>query len=143
MASSDVVVTVRDVEGNAFRIRHALSPGEVGALHRIFKEESLPVEFNDRHRFLLAVAENGRVAGGLFYELDPGGGSAHMDKVVVAHRFRHKGLAAALMDELANRLLAMGVGTLTTGFFRPRLFYRHGFRIDPHHAGLVKDLRAG
>ncbi len=142
-ATSDVVVTVRDADGSFFSIRHALSRREVEALHRLFLDEKLPVTFHDRHRFLVAVADDGRVAGGLFYELDAAGCTAHMDKVVVAHRFRGQGLATALMGELANRLLAMDIGTLTTGFFRPKFFYRHGFRIDPQHAGLVKDLRAG
>lgn len=140
-ATSDVVVTVRDADGSFFSIRHALRQREVEALHRLFLDEMLPVDFHHRHRFLVAVADDGRVAGGLFYELDATKRAAHMDKVVVAYRFRGKGLAAALMDELANRLRAMDIITLTTGFFRPQFFYRHGFRIEPHHAGLVRDLR--
>jgi predicted N-acetyltransferase YhbS len=63
-----------------------------------------------------------------------------MDKVVVADRFRKKGVAGALLEELCNRLKTEGYRSLTTGFFRPQFFYRYGFTVERRYAGLVRSL---
>ena len=76
----------------------------------------------------------------LFYEDEEDGTSAHLEKIVVAERFRKKGVADGLMRELFNRLRATGVKTVTTGFFRPEFFYAYGFAIEKRYAGLVKNL---
>jgi len=39
---SDMVVTTMDADGDPFQIRHALSPREVGRLHRMFLAASFP-----------------------------------------------------------------------------------------------------
>jgi GNAT superfamily N-acetyltransferase len=140
---SDMVVTITDVDGNPFQIRHALNPREVGRLHRLFLAARLPVQFRPEHRFLVAVNERGSLAGGLFYELQPEGRTAHMDKIVVAERFQRKGVAAALLEELSKRLRNAGFQSLTTGFFRPQFFYQHGFTIEGKYAGLVRSLADG
>jgi GNAT superfamily N-acetyltransferase len=140
---SDMVVTVTNADGDAFQIRHALSPREVARLHRMFLAAKLPVEFRSDHRFLIAVNERGILMGGLFYELQPESRTAHMDKIVVSERFRRKGVGAALLEELFKRLRASGFQSLTTGFFRPQFFYRHGFVIEGGYAGLVRSLAQG
>ncbi len=137
---SEMVVTVADVDGNPFQIRHALSPREVGRLHRLFLTAKLSVQFRPEHRFLIAVNERGSLLGGLFYELQPEARTAHMDKVVVAERFQRKGVAAALLEELCKRLGTAGFQSLTTGFFRPQFFYRLGFTVEGRYAGLVRSL---
>jgi len=101
------------------------------------------VQFRPEHRFLVAVNERGALMGGLFYELQPDARTAHMDKVVVAERYQRKGVAAALLEELCQRLKAAGLQSLTTGFFRPQFFYRHGFVIEGRYAGLVRSLEDG
>jgi long-chain acyl-CoA synthetase len=63
-----------------------------------------------------------------------------MDKIVVAERFRRKGIAGALLEELCKRLATSGCESVTTGFFRPQLFYGHGFRVERRYAGLVRRL---
>ena len=137
---SDMVVTITDVDGNPFQIRHALNPREVGKLHRLFLAARLPVQFRPEHRFLVAINERGSLAGGLFYELQPEARTAHMDKIVMAERFQRKGVAAALLEELSKRLRNSGFLSLTTGFFRPQFFYRHGFTVEGRYAGLVRPL---
>ena len=137
---SDMVVTMMDADGDPFQIRHALSPREVGRLHRMFLAAKLPVQFRPEHRFLVAVNERGILMGGLFYELQPEARTAHMDKVVVAERYQRKGVAAALLEELCKRLRTSGFQSLTTGFFRPQFFYRLGFVIEGRYAGLVRSL---
>ena len=116
---SDMVVTMMDADGNTFQIRHAVSPREIGRLHRMFLAAKLAVEFRAEHRFLVAVNERGVLMGGLFYELQPEARTAHMDKVVVSERYQRKGVAAALLEELFKRLKTSGFQSLTTGFFRP------------------------
>ncbi len=138
---SEMVVTLTDADGNPFQIRHALSPREVGRLHRLFLTAKLSVQFRPEHRFLVAVNERGNLMGGLFYELPPEARTAHMDKVVVAERFQRKGVAAALLEELCKRLETAGFESLTTGFFRPQFFYQHGFTIERRYAGLVRSLK--
>jgi hypothetical protein len=49
-------------------------------------------------------------------------------------------VAAALLEELCKRLKTAGFQSLTTGFFRPQFFYRHGFVIEGRYAGLVRSL---
>ncbi len=137
---SDMVVTIVDADGDTFQIRHALSPREVGRLHRMFLAAKLSVEFRPEHRFLVAVNERGILMGGLFYELQREARSAHMDKVVVSERYQRKGVAAALLEELFKRLKTSGFQSLTTGFFQPQFFYRLGFVIEGGYAGLVRSL---
>jgi GNAT superfamily N-acetyltransferase len=138
---SEMVVTLDDADGHPFRIRHALSPKEVGRLHGLFVTAKLPVQFRPDHRFLVAVNERGHLIGGLFYEVDPEGQTAHMDKIVVAERFQRKGVAGDILEELCNRLRTAGYRSLTTGFFRPQFFYRYGFTVERNYAGLVRSLQ--
>jgi GNAT superfamily N-acetyltransferase len=139
---AEMVVTLEDAEGNPYRIRHGLSPKEVGRLHSLFLAANLPVQFRPDDRFLVAVHERGNLIGGLFYEADAEARTAHMDKIVVAERFQRKGVAGALLEELSNRLRTAGYRSLTTGFFRPQFFYRYGFTVERRYAGLVKYLGA-
>ena len=137
---SEMVVTREDGEGTPYQIRHALSAKEVGRLHQFFLTAKLSVQFRPEHRFLVAVNERGSLIGGLFYEEQPEGRTAHMEKVVVVHRFQGRGIARALIDELRNRLRAAGCRSLSTGFFRPQFFYRMGFSVERGYAGLVQSL---
>ena len=137
---SEMVVTLADADGNPVLVRHALSPREVGKLHRLFLAAKLPVQFRPEHRFLVAMNERGSLLGGLFYEVHPEERSAHMDKIVVAERFQRKGVAAALIEELCKRLQTAGIRSLTTGFFRPQFFYQLGFSVEGRYAGLVRAL---
>ena len=90
--------------------------------------------------FVLLVNDRSQVVGGVYYEIEEDGQNGHLEKIVVAEPYRRKGVADALMNELAARLRAAGVRTLTTGFFRPEYFYGYGFRIEKKYAGLVKNL---
>ncbi|MCU0302796.1 MAG: AMP-binding protein [Thermoanaerobaculales bacterium] len=138
---SEMVVTCLDSEGRPYRIRHALSPKEIARLHRLFLAAKLPVQFRPEHRFLVAVSDRGHLLGGLFYEVDEASATAHMDKIVVSEGARGLGVAGSLLDELANRLRAESFRWLTTGFFRPQFFYRHGFSVERRYAGLVRPLQ--
>jgi long-subunit acyl-CoA synthetase (AMP-forming)/N-acetylglutamate synthase-like GNAT family acetyltransferase len=137
---SDIVVTLEDTDHNVFRVRHALNPKEVERLLRLFLAAKLDVRFRMEHHYLVAINEREQIIGGIYYELDDEGDSAHLEKIVVAERYRSKRVAHSLMQELFNRLRSAGIRTLTTGFFRPDYFYAYGFRVEKRHAGLVKDL---
>jgi GNAT superfamily N-acetyltransferase len=121
-------------------VRHALSPKEVARLHRLFLAASLDVRFRPEHQYLVAVNDKGTLIGGIFYELEDEGRSAHLEKIVVAERYRKKGVADGLMKEFFNRVAASGAVAVTTGFFRPEYFYGYGFKIEKRYAGLVKEL---
>jgi len=137
---SDVVVTLEDTDRHPFRVRHVLNPKEVERLLRLFLAAKLDVQFRLEHQHLVAINERAHIIGGLYYELDDEGDSAHLEKIVVAERYRRKRVAHGLMQEFFNRLRAAGIQTLTTGFFRPEYFYGYGFRVEKRHAGLVKNL---
>ena len=139
---SEIVVAFEDLDGNAFRVRHALSPKEVERLHRLFLTAKLEVRFRLEHRYLVASSDRGMIIGGIYYEIDETGQTAHLEKIVVAESYRRKGVADRLMKELFNRLSAAGVKAVTTGFFRPQYFYSYGFNIEKRYAGLVKQLAA-
>jgi len=137
---SEIVVNLEDHEGSRFRVRHALNPKEVGRLHRLFLGAKLDVHFRPEHRYLVAMNDRQQILGGIYYEVEEGGETAHLEKIVVAEAWRRKGVADGLMKELFNRLRAAGVKAVTTGFFRPEYFYAYGFRIEKRYAGLVKSL---
>ncbi len=137
---SEIVVTLEDSDGNSFRVRHALLPKEVERLHRLYHAANLEVRFQPEHRYLVAINEREQIIGGIYYEIEEGGANAHLEKIVVAQRYRRKGVADGLMQDFFNRLRAAGVKRLTTGFFRPEYFYGYGFRIEKRYAGLVKSL---
>ena len=139
-ALGDIVVTLEDQDGAPFQVRHALSPKEVGRLHRLFVAAKLDVGFRAEHQYLVAVNDRGILIGGIFYELEDEGRNAHLEKIVVAERLRKKGVADGLMKEFFNRVRAAGATTVTTGFFRPEYFYGYGFKIEKRYAGLVKEL---
>jgi long-chain acyl-CoA synthetase len=137
---TEIVMTLEDLDGNTFRVRHALMPKEVERLHRLFLAAKLDVRFRPEHKYLLAINDREQIIGGIFYEFEASGETAHLEKIVVAQRFRRKGVAEGLMREFFNRLRAAGVKRVTTGFFRPEYFYAHGFKIEKRYAGLVKSL---
>lgn len=136
----DIVVTLEDQDGAPFQVRHALSPKEVGRLHRLFVAAKLDVRFRPEHEYLVAVNDRGILIGGIVYEMEDEGRGAHLEKIVVAERLRKKGVADGLMKEFFNRIRAAGATTVTTGFFRPEYFYGYGFKIEKRYAGLVKEL---
>ena len=139
-SQSDIVVTLADQDGASFQVRHALSPKEVGRLHRLFLAAKLDVRFRAEHAYLVAVNDRGIPIGGIVYEMEDEGRSAHLEKIVVAERYRKKGVADGLMNEMFNRMRAAGAIAVTTGFFRPEYFYAYGFKIEKRYAGLVKPL---
>jgi len=136
----DIVVTLEDHDGAPFQVRHALSPKEVGRLHRLFVAAKLDVRFRAEHQYLVAVNDRGILVGGIVYEMEDEGRGAHLEKIVVAERVRKQGVADGLMKEFFNRVRAAGATTVTTGFFRPEYFYGYGFKIEKRYAGLVKEL---
>jgi len=139
-SQSEIVVTLEDQDGRPFRVRHALNPKEVGRLLRLYQAARLDVRFRPEHRYLVAMNDREQIVGGIYYEVEEDGSSAHLEKIVVAEAYRRKGVADGLMHEFLNRLRSAGVETVTTGFFRPGYFYKFGFRIEKRYAGLVKSL---
>jgi long-subunit acyl-CoA synthetase (AMP-forming)/ribosomal protein S18 acetylase RimI-like enzyme len=137
---SEMVVRLEDEDGDAFHVRHALTPKEVARLHRLFLAAKLDVRFRPEHQYLVAMSERGLLIGGIYYELEDDGHQAHLEKIVVAERYRRKGVADGLMNEFCHRMRAAGASAVTTGFFRPEYFYAYGFKIEKRYAGLVKEL---
>jgi long-subunit acyl-CoA synthetase (AMP-forming)/GNAT superfamily N-acetyltransferase len=138
--SSEMVVRLEDQDGNMFRVRHAMSPKEVGRLHQLFLAARLDVRFRPEHQYLVALNERGQIIGGIYYDIEEEDRAAHLEKIVVAEPYRKKGVADGLMKDFFNRLATMGVERVSTGFFRPQYFYAYGFRIEKRYAGLVKTL---
>jgi hypothetical protein len=137
--SPGVVVKLEDYDGNGFWIRQPLSPKEISKLHQLFLDNNLPVNFRSDDHFLVAISERGYIIGGLFYKYTDKH-MVYMDKIVVANRFRKKGISEGLMNEFFNRLRDEHIDYVTTGFLRPEYFYRFGFKIERKYAGLVKEL---
>ena len=135
----DVEVALFDADGTRFRVRGPVSPREEARLLTLFHEANLTVTFAPEHEFLLAINDDDQVIGGLFY----GGVSkdrAHLEKIVVAHKHRRKGLSDGLMAEFMRRLRSRGVRSVVAGFFRPEYLRRFGFHPEPFFSGLVRDL---
>ncbi len=136
---TDIVVTLEDNQGRPYRVRRPVSPKEVGRLHRLFIAAKLDVQFRSEHHYLVAVNERGSIIGGIFYEPDEENRTAHLEKIVVAERYRKLGVGEGLMNEFFNRLRAAGAQTVNTGFFRPSYFYRFGFLGGQAPGGIGED----
>lgn len=136
---ANLVVQVQDQEGNYFHIRKPITPKEISKLYQLYLESNLQVNFKPEHHFLIAKSERGSIIGGLFYTYFENG-VVHMDKIVVAERYRRNGVSEAIMNEFFNRIKDEGYKFITTGFFRPEYFYRFGFKIEKKYSGLVKEL---
>ncbi|MDY0082636.1 MAG: GNAT family N-acetyltransferase, partial [Ignavibacteriaceae bacterium] len=135
----NLVVQLRDDDGNAFTIRNPVSPKEISKLYQLYLEENLNVNFRPEHEFLVAVSDRGFIIGGAFYYRS-GETIVHMEKIVVSNRYRRKGISEGIMNELFNRVKSENYKFVTTGFFRPEYFYRFGFKIERKYSGLVKEL---
>lgn len=136
---TDVVVTLHDDSGGLFRVRVPILPREVGQLLHLFHEANLPVTLAPEHEYLLAIDDQNKVIGGLFYRIVTAD-RAYLEKIVVARRHRNKGISDGLMYEFMRRLRSRGVRRVETGFFRPEYMLRFGFRTEPQHSGVVRDL---
>lgn len=135
----NLVVQLRDDDGNAFTIRNPISPKEISKLYQLYLEENLSVNFRTEHEFLVAVSDRGFIIGGAFYYRSDES-TVHMEKIVVSNRYRRKGISEGIMKELFNRMKSENYKFVTTGFFRPEYFYRFGFKIERKYSGLVKEL---
>ena len=137
--SSNLVVQYTDTEGNPFFIRKPISPKEISKLHQLFLEANLSINFKPEHDYLVAVSERGFIIGGLFFFLQSDD-HVHMEKIVVANRFRRKGISERIMNEFFDRMKSVNIHFITTGFFRPEYFYKFGFKIAKKYSGLVKEV---
>lgn len=136
---SDVVIHLEDYDGEDYLVRRPITPKEISKLHQIFMHAQMPVNFRPEHHFLVAVSGRGHIVGGLFFSyLDKQ--TVYMEKVVVANRYRRKGISEGLMNEFFQRMHGEHINMLTTGFFRPEYFYRFGFKVERKYSGLVKRL---
>ena len=138
---TEVVLGLRDEEGNRFWIRAPATPREVARLLAIFHESNLHVTFTGEHEYLIALDAKDTVLGGLFYRW-VSADRAHMEKVVVARKHRGFGVADGIMKEFFRRVRARGAIAVETGYFQPEYLSRHGFRTDPTSGGLVADVTA-
>ncbi|NLT51704.1 MAG: GNAT family N-acetyltransferase [Ignavibacteria bacterium] len=137
--SANLVVNFEDSDGAEYRIRKPISPREISKLHQLFTESNLIIQFRPEHQFLVAISERGYIIGGLYYFIVDSH-VVHIEKIVVANKYRKKGISEKLMSEFFNRMKDEHFDTITTGFFRPEYFYRFGFKIEKKYSGLVKNL---
>ena len=136
---TEVVLGLRDEEGNRYWVRAPATPREVARLLNLFHEANLQVTFTAEHEYLIALDAKETVLAGLFYRW-VGRERAHMEKVVVARKHRGAGVADDLMREFFRRVRARGATAVETGYYQPEYLARYGFRTDPGSGGLVVDL---
>ena len=135
----DLVVLIKDKNGQPFNIRPPFHPKEVARFHILLLEARLEVQFESNHEFLLIITKKDQMVGGVFWK-KTGSGIAHLEKIVIAPPYQKNHLSIRLIEELFNRLRLKKFKFLTVGFFQSGLFYRLGFEIDQKFGGLVKKL---
>ena len=136
---TEVVMGLRDEQGNRFWVRAPATPREVARLLHLFHEANLQVTFTAEHEFLIALDANDTVMGGVFFRwVAPG--RAFMEKLVMARKHRGLGVADGLMREFFRRLRAQGGTAVETGYYQPEYLSRFRFRTDPTSGGLVSEL---
>jgi len=136
---TEVMLGLRDAQGNRFWVRAPANPREVARLLQLFHDANLAVTFTADHEFLLALDSNDTVLGGVFSRaISPD--RVHMEKLVVARKHRGLGVADGLMREYFRRLRAQGVRAVETGYYQPEYLRRYGFRTDPSSGGLVVEI---
>ena len=52
----------------------------------------------------------------------------------------HRAVHISFLMPFLRSSTSTGFLSLTTGFFRPQFFYRHGFTVEGRYAGLVRPL---
>ena len=137
--TANLIVQYEDEEGLPFFIRKPISPKEISRLHQLFIESNITVDFRSEHDYLVAVSDRGFILGGIFY-YKQSETLIHMEKIVVSTRNRRKGIGDKLMKEFFDRMKSVGIGFITTGFFRPEYFYKFGFKVAKKYSGLVKEV---
>jgi long-subunit acyl-CoA synthetase (AMP-forming)/predicted GNAT family acetyltransferase len=137
--TTNLIVQYEDEEGLPFFIRKPISPKEISRLHQLFIESNMTVNFRSEHDYLVAVSERGFILGGIFY-YKQNETTIHMEKIVVSARYRRKGIGDKLMKEFFDRMKILGIGFITTGFFRPEYFYKFGFKVAKKYSGFVKEV---
>lgn len=135
----EIMISRHDSKGDMYRIRRAMHPREINQLQRLFQKANLDVGFTLEHKFLVAINDNGRVIGGLFYQIQDDG-IAYMDKVVVSEYYRGNNISRGLLDEFIDRMRNKNRKMIITGFLHPGYFYKFGFVIEKDQGGLVKYL---
>lgn len=135
----EIMISRRDQMGQSYRIRRAMTPKEIIQLKQLFDKSNLPVDFSQEHEYLVALNENGRVIGGLFFMVEEES-IVYLDKVVVSQNYRSRGLSRGIIEEFLNRMRNRGYKIIITGFLHPGFFYKFGFQIESNQAGLVKYL---
>ncbi len=135
----EIMISRKDKIGQAYRIRKAMTPKEIIHLQQLFERVNLPVTFSHEHGYLVAINENSRVIGGLFYK-ETNEKTVYMDKIVVSNNSRGKGVSRGLIEEFLNRMRNQGYRIIITGFLHPGFFYKFGFQLESNQAGLVKYL---
>ena len=130
-----------DQDGNHIAVRLPANPKEIAALHRLFAVANLYVEFEPVHHYLIVLNDRPQVVGGLYYRYeDPE--HVHLEKLVVAEKYRKSGVSEGLLSEFFHRLQEEGVQIITVGYLRPQFFYRFGFKIDERYGNMVKILES-
>jgi len=135
----EIMISRRDRLGQSYRIRRAMTPKEIIQLQQLFMKSNLPVDFAQDNEYLVALNENGRVVGGLFFKVEEES-TVYLDKVVVSENYRSRGLSRGIIEEFLNRMRNRGYKIIITGFLHPGFFYKFGFQIESNQAGLVKYL---
>jgi predicted N-acetyltransferase YhbS len=135
----EIMISRKDQLGHAYRIRRAMTPKEIINLQQLFDKVNLPVSFNETDEYLVAINENNRVIGGLFYRVEAES-AVYLDKIVVSNNYRGRGISRGLIEEFLNRMRNRGYRIIITGFLHPGFFYKFGFQLESNQAGLVKYL---
>jgi GNAT superfamily N-acetyltransferase len=130
-----------DPKGDPFRIRRPTNPHEINALYRVFARANFrQMPTAGQEDFLVVTDTAGRVIGGLIFRR-MSDEYVRLEWIVVARHRRGRGIGSVLLREFLQRLAAEGVRTVSTGFFRPSLFAKFGFGVDPRYAGIVRFLQ--
>ncbi|MFC2084384.1 GNAT family N-acetyltransferase [Bacteroidota bacterium] len=137
--SINLIVKYEDYDGSPFYIRNPFTPKEISKLHQLFIQENLMVNFKEYHEFLVVISDRDILIGGIFY-LFRDDSTVHMEKIVIANKYRRKGISDKLMKDFFDRIKNKGAKYITTGFFRPEYFYKFGFKIERKYSGFVKKL---
>ena len=121
--------TLKDKKDVEYTMREPVSPGEVGALYKLFYKENYPKEITQMDKHYVVIDSIEQVIGGLCYKMLEND-IVLIDGMAVTSPLQGRGLGSSMMKDFFTRMKAQGVKMIKAHFLFGNYYLKHNFKID-------------
>lgn len=134
-----VLSTLKDKKDVEYTMREPVTPGEVGAIYKLFFKENYPKKITKMDNHYVVIDANEQVVGGLCYKnLD--NDIVLIDGMAVTSPLHGRGVGSAMMLDFFTRMKAQQKKLIKAHFLFGNYYLKHNFKIDKKWGALVKEL---